>query len=613
MAKASRHRLTMIYRYSKGSKRYFFFAFVATVIFTILNALTPQIIKFTVDSILGDETPDLPAFLEHTVDEWLNRTPLTTALWVAAAAVVVCALFSGIFNYICRNCVAKGSEGFIKRLRNRLFDHIQRLPFSWHAEHHTGDIIQRCTSDTEVIRGFISNQLQEVFRTVFLIVLSLCIMFSMNVKLSCISLVFVPVVIIYSGVFYAKIAKNFLYADEAEGELSSVVQENLTGVRVVRAFGRERFEIKRFDEKNEAFAQSWIKLGFITGSYWGIGDFFSGLQIILVIVFGVVEAVSGEITLGEFIAFVSYNSTLVWPMRGLGRVLADMSKSGVSMDRINYILDAEEEQDPPDACEPDLHQDVVFSDVRFAFGDGQPVLKGISFIVPAGTTLGILGGTGCGKSTLVHLLNRLYDLPQECGTITIGGVDIQTIRRDYLRKNIGMVLQEPFLFSRTIQENIGIAVDETNMEEIHHASRIACIDQSIEEFSKGYDTIVGERGVTLSGGQKQRVAIARMLMQHAPIMVFDDSLSAVDSETDAKIREALRTQTGNATVFLISHRINTLMTADQIIVLQDGKIVQQGTHESLIHQNGIYRDIYEIQMNDEDRLLTEEGEQNGSH
>ena len=381
------------------------------------------------------------------------------------------------------------------------------------------------------------------------------------------------------------------------------MQENLTGVRVVRAFGREKYEIDRFDKKNNRFADMWIRLSYVMGMYWGFGDLFTGLQIMTILVLGTVEAVNGNISVGTFMAFISYNATLVWPIRSLGRVLSEMSKAGVSIDRINYILEEEEEQDDPAGLTPDLHGDIVFDHVNFAYEGLMPILKDIHFTIKAGSTFAILGGTGSGKSTLMHLLDRLYELPKAGGTISIGGVDISAIRLSYLRENIGMVLQEPFLFSRTIRENISAARPGADMEEIRHASRIASVDDAIMGFSGGYDTIVGERGVTLSGGQKQRVAIARMLMQRAPIMIFDDSLSAVDAETDAKIRDALDQNLGGSTVILISHRITTLMKADCILVLSNGQIAQMGTHQELISQPGIYRDIYNIQTAQEDQAL----------
>ena len=329
------------------------------------------------------------------------------------------------------------------------------------------------------------------------------------------------------------------------------------------------------------------------------------------IIAGVVEAVNGGLTLGEFLVFVSYSSSLAWPIRSLGRVLAEMSKAGVSIDRVGYILNSEPENGRGNELCPPMTGDIEFKHVTFGY-EGSEVLHDVSFTIPAGTTFAILGGTGSGKSTLVHLLDRLYDLGEGQGEISVGGVDIRDIDRGYLRRHIGLVLQEPFLFSRTIAENISAARPGAEEADIRRAAGIACVDEAITEFADGYGTMVGERGVTLSGGQKQRVAIARMLMQGAPIMAFDDSLSAVDAETDAKIRAELAHNLGSATVILISHRITTLMQAQRILVLSEGRVADIGTHEELISRPGIYRDIYDIQMSSDDRLLLgEEAAKNG--
>ena len=587
--KLMKRKIQLILRYFKGAKKYFLAAVLASLITTVFNALTPQIFRFTIDSVL--EGNDYPYLAEH--------------LWIMALLLVGVALFSGAAMYVSRYHTAKAGENFAKNMRDALFAHVQKLPMKWHDKHQTGDIIQRCTSDVEVIRNFVVTQLLEVFRTVFLVAVSFSIMVSMNVKLSLIVLLFVPLVVAYSGIFYRLIARRFTDADEAEGALSTVVQENATGVRVVRAFGREKFEMERFREKNDIFANLWIRLGTLSGLYWGVGDLITGLQVVTIIVLGAVEAVQGTITVGEFIAFASYNTTLVWPIRGLGRILSDMSKAGVSFERVDYIIRAAEEAYQEENREENRTFDIRFSHVNFAYEEGHPVLSNLDFSIPQGSTLGILGGTGSGKSTLVQLLNRLYELQEGQGEITLGGKNIREIPLEWLRNNIGIVLQEPFLYSRTIKENIAVSVPDATMEEIRQAAKIACVDDTIMSFPDGYDTLVGERGVTLSGGQRQRVAIARMLLQKAPIMIFDDSLSAVDSQTDAKIRKALSESCKNATVILISHRITTLMGADQILVLNQGKIQEQGTHEELISRDGIYRQVYEIQMSQDDRIQVE--------
>ena len=598
-------------KFLKGNLLFFATALLCSVLSTVCNSLTPQVISVTVDSVLGTEDYTLPAALQaFTSLDWLRANPGQTLL-LAAGAIITAALIGGLGNFGTRTATARGSEGFVKGLRDALYSHIQRLPFSWHVGHNTGEIIQRCTSDVEVIRNFFTNQLLEVIRIVFMIVYYMVIMFSMDWRIALISAVFIPVVLLYSGIFYSKISKRFRTADEAEGILSTNVQENLTGVRVVRAFGRERYEVDKFNKKNSRFSELWVELGKLMSVYWALGDLMTGLQIMSVIAVGAAFAANGEISAGTLLAFISYNSSLTWPIRSLGRTLSEMSKSGVSIDRVAYILRAEEEKVLPEAKTPPMDKDIRFNDVTFSYEGLKPVLSHLSFTIPAGKTFAILGGTGSGKSTIAALLDRLYDLGPGEGSITVGGVDIREIRQDYLRKNIGLVLQEPYLFSRSIGENIAITRPGAGLAGIRQATAIACVDDAIDTFSDGYNTVVGERGVTLSGGQKQRVAIARMLMQEAPIMIFDDSLSAVDAETDAKIRAALKERMGSATVILISHRITTLMQADEILVLKDGELSDIGTHHELISRPGIYKDIYDIQMAAADRQLLDEEEAKG--
>lgn len=609
MKQKKKSNFRIVIGFLKGQYRFFIIALLCSVCVTMLNALTPQIISVTIDSVLRMGDGEMPALLQPFLSlEYLKADP-GRALILAAIAIIIVAALGGLCNCGVRTATARGSEGFVKAIRDRLYAHIQKLPFNWHVHHQTGEIIQRCTSDVETVRNFVTNQMLEVLRIVFLITYSLIIMFSMDWRIATVSAIFIPIVVSYSGIFYAKIAKGFQRADEAEGVLTTTVQENLSGVRVVRAFGRERLEIDRFNEKNHHFSNLWINLGKLMSAYWAIGDLMTGMQILTVIAVGVVFAVKGEISLGMFTAFVSYNATLVWPVRGLGRILSEMSKAGVSIERVCYILNAEEEPVPEDAKEPSLTEDIRFENVTFAYEGMKPVLENLNFTIKKGSTFAILGSTGSGKSTMMHLLDRLYDLKEGEGRITIGGVDIREMRQDYLRRNIGLVLQEPFLFSRTIQENIAITHKDATLEDIKEATTIACVDDAIDTFTEGYETIVGEKGVTLSGGQKQRVAISRMLMQHAPIMIFDDSLSAVDAETDTRIRHALKERMGEATVILISHRITTLMQADQILVLNDGKVEAIGTHAELIKRPGMYQDIYNIQMSNSDRELLKGGNQ----
>ena len=434
-----------------------------------------------------------------------------------------------------------------------------------------------------------------LIRIAILLLMSIIFMLSMNVWLTLIAMIPLPVIVWYSLFFHHKFRKGFQECDENEGRLSAMAQENLTGVRVVRAFGRERYERDRFREQNEKYTSLWVRLGRLMAFFWSSADILSGVQIMLVVIFGVLFCLNGKMTSGEFIAFISYNGMLVWPVRQLGRMISEMSKAGVGIDRIGYIMDAEEEKDGPEALEPSMNGDIRFEHVSFAYEGCPEMLSDINLTIPAGTTLGILGGTGSGKSTMMYLLDRLYDLPKGCGRITIGGTDIAKISLQHLRSHIGIVLQEPFLFSRTLKENLTITSSDLPEEEMHEAAGAACLEETIAGFSRGYETFVGERGVTLSGGQKQRAAIARMLTQKTPIMIFDDSLSAVDTETDAKIRAALEKKFGTATVILISHRITTLSRADQVLVLDHGKMAQLGSPEELKKQPGLYQQIDRIQ------------------
>ncbi|QUC68679.1 ABC transporter ATP-binding protein [Aristaeella hokkaidonensis] len=601
----------LIWRFLKGSKAFFILSMICSAVASLSEMIVPQIIRVTVDNVIGGEPTDSLARPVQSLLERLGGTEaLRERMWIMALAVLVVAGICALARYEFRVSNAKGSERLVKTMRDTLFSHIERLPFQWHMSNHTGDIIQRCTSDIETTRNFISEQMTNLMRIGILVVLSLSFMFSMNGKMALIAMIPLPVVIGYSLFFHRKFRKGFEDCDENEGKLSAMAQENLTGVRVVRAFGRERYERDRFEKHNEYYTSLWVKMGRLMSFFWSSSDILSGLQIMLVVVFGVIFCLKGNITSGEYIAFISYNGLLVWPVRQLGRMISEMSKAGVGIDRIGYIMDAEEEKDPEGALKPPMDGDICFDHVTFAYEGSKEMLHDVSLTIPSGTTLGILGGTGSGKSTLMYLLDRLYPLPEDCGKITIGGTDISKIALEHLRGNIGIVLQEPYLFSRTLRDNLGIAVRDLGDEELSAAVRAACLEETVQAFTKGYDTFVGERGVTLSGGQKQRAAIARMLTRPTPIMIFDDSLSAVDTETDAKIRGALEKRFGSATIILISHRITTLSKADQVLVLDHGKVSQLGTPAELSEQDGLYRRIMEIQGLSSDTETTEKKEVN---
>ena len=595
--KRNNSRLRLVSSFLDGSKRWFLAAILSTVGLALTNMLTPQIVRVTVDSVLGSEPFDLPPFLADLLNRLGGAEVLREKLWMIGIVIVGIAVFGFAFFYGSRVFNTKAAETLVKTMRDKVFRHLLALPDDWYGKNRTGDIIQRCTSDINMVKDFLSEQLVSVFRIVVMLALSLFFMFSLHVGLTLIALAGVPVLLTTSLIFHKKVSPEFEICDENEGKLSAIVQENLTGVRVVRAFGREVYEKEKFDNQNCYYMGLWDRVNKMFCRYWSVADLIANLQIMLLVVFGAVFAIRGELSAGAYIAFLSYNGYLTWPIRQLGRVISEMSKAGVSLRRIEGILNAapERDEDGAEHVTTDYRGDIAFDRVSFSFDGKTPVLEDVSFTVPAGSTVGILGGTGSGKSTLVRLLDRLYPLPEGSGTISVGGIDIRRLRAAELRSNIGFVLQEPYLFSRTIGENLRLAKQTASDAELRAAAHIACLDSAVEGFPSGYDTFVGERGVTLSGGQKQRAAIARTLVQDTPILIFDDSLSAVDTETDATIRARLAGREGRATTLLISHRTATLMHTDRIVVLDRGRVAEIGTHEELLAKNGIYRRIYDIQ------------------
>ena len=591
----NKQTIALLWRFLKGSKRYFLMTILAAGITALADMVQPQIIRAAVDCALGGKEGDFPAFVMDLVNRMGGFAYLGKHLWIMALAVLIVALVQVISQYAFRVYNTKAAETLVKTMRDQLFSHIQHLPFSWHMKNRTGDIIQRCTSDIDTTKNFLSEQLTAIFRISLLLVLSITFMVSMHPLLTLIALIPTPIIILYSFQFHKKVHDGFEECDENEGKLSAMAQENLTGVRVVRAFGQERSEIEKFGKQNDHYTALWEKMGKTLSQFWSVSDILSGIQVMLVVVFGAYYCIHGNLHSGEYIAFISYNSMMVWPIRQLGRMISELSKAGVSIDRVAYIMHSPLEQDEPDAEDAPMDGDIRFEHVSFGYENSPEILHDIHFTMKAGTTLGILGGTGSGKSTLMLLLDKLYPLEEGHGRITIGGTDIRKIRTQHLRRNIGMVLQEPYLFSRTIAENIGITSPVLQMDAIRSAAQAAALDESINSFTAGYDTMVGERGVTLSGGQKQRAAIARMLVNDTPIMIFDDSLSAVDTQTDTKIRASIEQRFGKASVILISHRITTLSAADKIIVLDGGRIAEEGTHDTLKTAGGIYQKIYEAQ------------------
>ena len=582
-----------LWQVMKGNRLRYLGAIISMVLSAVLSLLPPLVIAITVDSIIGDKPITASPIVVSMIEKLGGKSVLAQNLWICGLALVILNMFHGYFQYTRGKLSAQASEAIAKNIRDNLFHHLQYWPYDDHVKTETGDLVQRCTSDVETVRRFLSMQLVEVGRAIVLLIVSLILMFSLNVKLTWVSMAAVPFIFLFAAIFFTKIRDAFKEADEAEGRLTTVLQENLTGIRVVKAFGRQAFEVEKFDEKNKEYTNLWYRLSWILALYWSSSDLLVMAQMGAVLVLGVYWAAVGELTLGTLLAFMSYEGMLLWPVRQLGRILTDMGRTQVSLSRIKEIIDKPLEDMNEDGLTPPMDRDIEFKNVYFEYEKDRPVLKDVSFKVKAGQTVAILGSTGSGKSSLVHLLQGLYDYQK--GSITIGGVELKDINKKWLRRHVGIVLQEPFLFSKTIKENIALARMDATEAEIYKAARVAALHDVIQEFENGYDAVVGERGVTLSGGQKQRVAIARTLILNSSILIFDDSLSAVDTETDNAIRAALNEVSKDVTTFIISHRITTISQADLILVMEDGRIVQSGTHEELLAQEGMYKRIWSIQ------------------
>lgn len=546
--------------------------------------------------------------LRYFVDSYFNpqagvyRYPL----WMIALGFVGLAVVEGSFTFLSARMAAKTAEGITRRLRNYLFDHIQRLSFTYHDKTQTGEMIQRSTSDVDALRRFYAEQAIGIGRIILLFTINFIALLQLNVKLTLLSIVVIPFVVATSIFFFRRVSKAYEAYQEQEATLSTTLQENLTGVRVVKAFARQNYEMDKFEKDNWEKYQRGKFLTKMHALFWPSSDILCGLQILAGYLIGATMAINGEISVGTYIAYAGLIVWIIYPLRNLGRLIVQTSTGLVSYGRVLEIIKQEREPLDDGDTEPKdgVQGRIYFDQIGFEYESGIPVLADISFEVEPGQVIALLGSTGSGKTTLVNLLPRFYEYTS--GRILLDGTELKNYPRRYLRQQIGIVEQEPFLFSRSIRENIAYGVGrDVSDSEVETAARAAAIHDVITSFPEGYQTLVGEKGVTLSGGQKQRVAIARTLLKNPRILILDDSTSSVDTETEAEIREALQNLMVNRTTFIIAHRIQSIMDADLVMVMDGGKIVQRGQHADLMRVDGIYRKIYEIQTRIETELEKE--------
>ena len=535
--------------------------------------------------------------LGRFIDELISENDIHTYIpWIAISFFGLAA-FQGLFTYLSGRLAAKTSEGITRRLRNFLFDHIQRLSFSFHDKTKTGELIQRSTSDVDAVRLFFADRAIGLGRILLLFLVNVSILLILNVRLALLSIIVVPLTVILSLIFFRKVSKAYEDYQDQEAILSNTLQENLSGVRVVKAFARQKFEELKFDKENYEKFLRGKKFFTMHALFWPFSDILTGAQMLFGYYVGALMTINGEISIGTYLAYAGMLIWIIWPIRNLGRLIVQTSTGLVSYGRILDVIKEQREPLTLGDYKPDnetVRGDFVFENVSFAYEDHPIVLDEVTFKCESGQMIALLGGPGSGKSTLVNLLPRFYDYTK--GLLTLDGIDLKRYPRSYLRRQIGLVEQEPFLFSRTIRENITYSVDrEVSDEELFSASKAAAIHDVILNFSKGYDTLVGEKGVTLSGGQKQRVAIARTLLKNPRVLILDDATSSVDVETESEIHNALDRLMMGRTTFIIAHRIQSLMQADLILVLDNGKISQKGTQSDLIKQPGKYKEIFEIQ------------------
>jgi len=549
----------------------------------------------------------IPRLTQVVIDRGIAAQEMSLILW-AAGAIVLAALLRALFSYLQGFLAAKASQGVAYDLRNALYAKIQSLSFTYHDRAQTGQILTRATSDVELVRTFIGMGVLQVLSALLMMIGSLALLVVTNWQLTLITLPIMLSVFAVFGFFAGKGRPLFIRVQQKLGHLNTLLQENLAGARVVKAFAREPFEIERFGVSNlelrDASLRVFRMFAFVMPLIFAIAN----LAILSVVWGGGYQVIAERLTIGELVAFQSYVMMTMFPMIMLGMIIVSVSQAGAGAERIFEILDAESEvREKPGAEElPPIHGRVVFDNVTFRYLRGQePVLKDVSFAAEPGQTVALFGATGSGKSTIINLIPRFYDVSE--GRVTVDGYDVRDVTLESLRRQIGIVLQETVLFGGTIRENIAYGQPDASDEEIIAAAEVAEAHDFITSFADGYDTAVGERGVTLSGGQKQRIAIARALLIDPRILILDDSTSSVDFETEYRIQQALERLRGGRTSFVIAQRISTVLDADKVVVLDKGEVAAQGTHEELLHNSPLYAEIYRSQLQDDRELQPDPG------
>ena len=577
-------------------------AIAALFVFTAINYVTPLVASATIDFALSQE-PDEGRLTSGVIAMMGGAEFVRERLWFPALLMVLLTAVAGVFAYFKGRFAAEASDGIARRLKDQLYDHLQRLPAKYHDRAETGDLIQRCTSDVETLRLALSSQVVEVSNSVLLLLTALPLMIMLDGRMAGISFVLIGPLILFGYIYVGRVKHLFKDVAEAEGQVTRVVQENLTGLRVVRAFARQDFEICKFAEPNQLYRDRSLRLLRLMAWYWSISDLVVLIQQALVLFSGAYFIAMGSLTVGTLFAFLMFLNMLLWPVRQMGRTLTELGKSVVALTRMGEILSEPEERAPQALATPakPVEGRIEVANLVFGYNDEETELNGISFRVEPGQTLAIVGPSGSGKSTIMSLLLRLYDY--QSGSIRFDGHELTDLDRQWVRAQFSVVMQEPFLYSKTIGENISLSRGGAVDDDVTEVARLADIHDTISSFGAGYSTMVGERGVTLSGGQRQRVALARALLQDTPVLLLDDALSAVDAKTEATILAALRSRHGRRTTLVIAHRLSTLAHADKIIVLEGGRISQEGTHAELVEAEGLYRRLWTIQTSLENELL----------